>query len=183
MGSMVKGDYMRKAAALLSAGLLVVTVACGRNDPDYEDAANKALDQANLPDVDADYNNDERVVHVTGTVSSEADRQRAGDVVQQAVANGAQVANEVTVVGGHTEVADDLDGGLERKLSNTIELDAALKDRDVTFDANNGVVTITGRVASAAEKQRIEQMARGEAGVRDVVNSLEVGEQEAPRNR
>jgi osmotically-inducible protein OsmY len=166
---------MRKAAALLGVGLLVVmAAACAQNEPDYEEAANRALDQANLDDVEADFDTTERVVHVKGTVPSEADRQRAGDVVQQAVNNGAQVANEVTVEGGHEQTADDLDGGIETRLSNLVDLDPALKDLDVNFDANNGVVTISGAVPTTAEKTRVEQMVRGEAGVRDVVNSLAV---------
>ena len=166
---------MTKAVCLLSAGLLAASVACGPREPDYEDQANKALEGANLGDVDVDYDESERVVHVSGTVPTESDRQRAGDIVEQAVNNGARVANEVTVAGGHEEIADDLDGGIETRLENRIELDPALKDRSISFDANNGVVTITGRVDNAAEKERVETMTRTEDGVRDVTNALEVG--------
>ena len=167
---------MSKAVALLSAGLLLTaTVACARKEPDYEDLANKALDQAKLEDVDADYDTNKGVVHVTGQVQSEADRQRAGDIVQQAVNNTAQVANEVTVAGGDTKIADDFDGAIETRLGNLVDLDPALKERDVNFDSNNGVVTITGRVSTLAEKDRVAEMTRKEEGVREVVNSLEVG--------
>jgi osmotically-inducible protein OsmY len=166
---------MSKAVALVGMGLLVAAVSCGRNEPDYEEAANKALDQAELTEVDADYDNSSGVVHVTGSVQSESERQRAGDVVQRAINNGAQVANEVTVAGGHQETANDFDGAIETRLANMVELDPALKEQEIEFDAQNGVVTITGRVPSGAEKERVAQMARSEAGVRDVVNSLEVG--------
>ena len=165
-----------KSVALVGVGLLAVTVvACGRDEPNYENLANEALDRANLSEVDADYSTGDRVVHVTGTVKSEADRQRAGDVVQQAVSNNAQVANEVTVEGGHEKVADDFDDAIETRLDNRIDLEGALKDQDIAFDAVNGVVTITGRVATAADKDRVGQMAREESGVTQVVNSLEVG--------
>ena len=166
---------MTKLVALVSTGLLVTTIACSMGGPDYEEQANKALDGANLDAVDADYDASERVVHVTGTVPSEIDRQRAGDIVEQAVNNGARVANEVTVAGGHEEIADDLDGGIETRLENLVELDPALKDRSISFDANNGVVTITGRVQTASEREKVETMTRGEAGVRDVTNALEIG--------
>ena len=166
---------MTKAVYLLSAGLLVASVACAPNQPDYEDQASRALEGANLGDVDVDYDESERVLHVSGTVPTESDRQRAGDIVEKAVNNGARVANEVTVAGGHEEIADDFDGGIETRLENRIELDPALKDRSISFDANNGVVTITGRVDNAAEKERVETMARTEDGVRDVTNALEVG--------
>lgn len=165
---------MMKLASLVGAGLLVGTVACGTGGPDYEEQANKALEGANLDAVDADYDAGERVVHVTGTVSSESDRRRAGDIVEKAVNNGARVANEVTVEGGDELVADDLDGGIETRLDNRVELDPTLKDHSISFDANNGVVTITGRVPTAGDKERVEKMARGEEGVRDVTNALEV---------
>ena len=146
---------MTKTVFLLSAGLLVASISCGRSGPDYEEQANKALEGANLNEVDADYNENERVVHVSGTVPTEFDRQRAGDIVEQVVNNGARVANEVTVAGGHEEIADDLDSGIETRLANRVELDPALKDHSISFDANNGVVTITGQVPTASEKERI----------------------------
>jgi len=156
-------------------GLLVASVACARNEPNYENLANEALDRANLSAVDADYSTSDKVVHVTGTVNSEADRQRAGDVVQRAVNKGAQVANEVTVAGGDEKVADDFDDAIETRLKNRVDLEGGLKHQDITFDANNGVVTISGRVATAADKARVDKMAHEESGVREVVNSLEVG--------
>ena len=165
---------MTKVASLLGTGLLVGSIACS-GGPDYEEQANKALDGANLDAVDADYDASERVVHVTGTVPSEVDRQRAGDIVEQAVNNGARVANEVTVAGGDEEIADDLDGGIETRLENRVELDPTLKDQEISFDANNGVVTISGRVPTASDKERVETMTRSEEGVRDVTNALEVG--------
>ena len=159
--------------ALLTAGALVAS--CGRNEPDYEDVADRALDGAGLQAAEADYDADAKVVHVTGVVTNEADRQRAGDVVSAAVGSGAQVANEVTVQGGHEETANDFDNAIETRLNNVVELDAGLKDHGISFDAVNGVVTITGRVPSVAVKDRVGTLARAESGVRDVVNSLEVG--------
>jgi osmotically-inducible protein OsmY len=172
---------IHETCALLAAGgVLLVTVACGPKEPNFEATANTALDNARLADVDANYDDDAKVVHLTGTVTSEGDRTRAGDVVKQAIANGAQVANEVTVAGGHTETADDLDSGIETRLKNLVELDGGLKNSNVDFDANNGVVTVTGQVPSEDEKRRVSEMARREAGVKDVINSLEVRPTTAP---
>ena len=172
--SSLSEDNMTKTViALLTAGALVAS--CGRNEPDYEDVADRALDGAGLQAAEADYDADAKVIHVTGTVASEADRQRAGDVVSAAVGSGAQVANEVTVQGGHEETANDFDDAIETRLNNVVQLDAALKESSITFDAAEGIVTITGRVPTAAMKDRVGTLARAEAGVRDVVNSLEVG--------
>lgn len=159
--------------ALLTAGALVAS--CGRNEPDYEDVADRALDGAGLQAAEADYDADAKVIHVTGVVASETDRQRAGDVVSAAVGTGAQVANEVTVEGGHEQTANDFDDAIETRLSNVVKLDAALKDHAISFDASQGVVTITGRVPTVEMKDRVGTLARAESGVRDVVNSLEVG--------
>src|SRR5262245_16509474 len=110
---LMEGTSMKPFAVLLSMGALVASVACGPSRPDYEELANNALDQAHLDDVTANYDGNADVVHVTGVVSSEVDRQRAGDIVLQAVNREAQVANEVTVAGGHEETANDLDTGIE----------------------------------------------------------------------
>jgi osmotically-inducible protein OsmY len=159
--------------ALLTAGALVAS--CGGHQPDYEDVADRALDGAGLQAAEADYDSDAKVIHVTGVVASEADRQRAGDVVSAAIGTGAQVANEVTVQGGHEVTANDFDDAIETRLNNVVKLDAGLKDHAITFDAAQGVVTITGRVPTVEVKDRVGTLARAESGVRDVVNSLEVG--------
>jgi osmotically-inducible protein OsmY len=49
-----------------------------------------------------------------------------------------------------------------------------LKDRNINFDVNNGVVTIKGDVATGAEKQKVGQMAQSTQNVKGVVNSLDV---------
>ena len=172
---LMKGVVMKTSRALVGVGLFAAVMACNRNEPNYEGMANDALDKANLSAVDADYDATDPVVHVKRTVTSETDRQRAGDVVQAVLNNQAQVANEVTVEGGHEQTADDFDGAIETRLNNRVDLDAALKDQDITFDANNGIVTITGRVPTAGAKDKVGQMVKDESGVRDVVNALEVG--------
>jgi hypothetical protein len=99
--------------------------------------------------VDADYDNDAKTIHLTGTVNTENERQRAADVVQKAVGNGAQVANEVTVANVDEGIADDLDGGLETRLDELVDNEADLKDDSIAFDANNGVITITATSGAA----------------------------------
>src|SRR5687768_5874839 len=106
---------MRSALGCLVAAM-IATAACGPRQPDYEESADKALESAALDKVEADYDNDARTVHLTGTVANEGERQRAEDVVQKAVGDGARVANEVTVAGTDEEIAGDLDTGIEDRL-------------------------------------------------------------------
>ena len=96
--------------------------------------------------MDADYDKDAKTIHLKGTVDTENDRQRADDIVQKAVGDAAQVANEVTVANKDEGIADDLDSGIENHLGKLVDQEADLKDDSIDFDANNGVVTITGSV-------------------------------------
>jgi osmotically-inducible protein OsmY len=165
---------MKLAVGCFAAAVLIATAACGPRNPDYEKTADEALSTAALDDVDADYDNDAKTIHLTGTVNTENERQRAADVVQKAVGNGAQVANEVTVASRDEEIADVFDGAIETRLDELVDNEADLKDNSIAFDANNGVITITGDVNSAAERDRVGDLARSQPGVKDVVNSLEV---------
>jgi len=165
---------MKLALGCLAAATLIATTACGPKTPDYEKTADTALSGAALDKVDANYEKDAKTIHLTGTVDTENDRQRAADIVQKAVGDGAQVANEVTVANKDEGIADDLDNGIETHLGNLVDQEADLKDDSIDFDANNGVVTITGSVKSSAERDKVGDLARSQPGVKDVVNSLEV---------
>jgi len=165
---------MRLAVGCVGAALLIATTACGPASPDFEKTADDALSNAAIDRVDADYDNDARTVHLTGTVNSEAERQRAEDVVQKAVGTGAKVANEVTVANKDEDIADDLDDGIESRLGELVDRESDLKDYGISFDANNGVLTITGDVDTTAERDKVGDLARSQPGVKDVVNSLEV---------
>ena len=165
---------MKLALGCFAAAAMIATAACGPRTPDYEKTADTALSGAALDKVDADYDNDAKTIHLTGTVNTENERQRAADVVQKAVGNGAQVANEVTVANKDEEIADDFDGALETRLDELVANEVDLKDDSIAFDANNGVITITGTVTSAAERDRVGDLARSQPGAKDVVNTLEV---------
>jgi osmotically-inducible protein OsmY len=164
---------------VIAVGVLAMAVACGPKQPDYEDMANTALDNAGLADVAPDYDQDANVVHLTGTVATDAERRRAEDVVEQAVAPGAMVANEVTVANAtspetNAATAGDMDGSISDRLDTMVDQDQTLENADIDFDVNNGVVTITGNVPTEAARKHVEDMARDVPGVKDVVNSLEV---------
>lgn len=165
---------MKLAVGCFAAALMISTAACGPRTPDYEKTADDALSTAALDDVEANYDNDAKTIHLTGTVNTENERQRATDVVQKAVGTGAQVANEVTVANRDEDIANDFDGALETRLDELVDNEADLKDNSIGFDVNNGVITITGDVNSAAERDRVGDIARSQPGVKDVVNSLEV---------
>jgi osmotically-inducible protein OsmY len=165
---------MKPVLGCFAAALMIASAACGPRNPDYEKTADTALSNAALDKVNADYDNDAKTIHLKGTVDTENDRQRAADVVQKAVGNGARVANEVTVANKDEKIANDFDGSIETRLKELVNNEPGLKDESISFDANNGVVTITGTVKSSAERDHVGDLARSQPGVKDVVNSLEV---------
>ena len=149
--------------------------ACDR-EPDVEEIANGALDEVQLNDaVDANYDAEAGVVHLSGNVARAEDRTRANDAVRASVQGMALVANQIVVDGAEEEMADDLDSGIEERFDSLWENGPAeLKDLDVDAAVENGVVTLSGEVRTAAEKTKVEEMARTIPGVTDVVNGVAV---------
>ena len=152
---------------------LVGAVGCSRA-PDTEERLRQALDQANMQAVTAEFDGGTNVVHLKGAVENIAERTRAGEVAEAVVGTSGQVLNEVTVRGLNDETAGALDDDIEDTLDRTIDRDPVLKERDVTFDVANGMVVVKGWVRSAAERMRVEELAKAAPGVKDVANALEI---------
>jgi len=147
--------------------------ACERR-PDPADQVSKALKEAKLDDVKVDWDKDARVAHLKGTVDQPTDRQRAEDVATAAVGTSGRVLNEVTIKNVNEKTADDLDSDIKSHLKQAINNDQALRDRDINFDVNNGVVTVKGDVRTAAEKGKVTDIVRAAPGVKDLANALEI---------
>jgi hyperosmotically inducible protein len=162
----------RYGSALAMVLALGVT-GCNRA-PDPENQISKALKDAQLNDVKVDWDKDAHIAHLKGTVDQATDKQRAEDVAAAAVGTSGRVLNEVTIKGMNETIADDLDGGIKTRLKNMIAEDRELKDHDIDFDVNNGVVTVKGSVATAAEKNRVSQIVKNAPGVKDMANALEI---------
>jgi len=150
-----------------------VGVACDRA-PETEENVRKALDQANMQVVQVEVDDDANIVHLKGTVDTMGERTRAEEVASAAVGTTGRVLNELTVKGLNDDTADDLDDDIDDTLNRTLNNDPVLKERDIEFDVVNGMVTITGEVASAGEKAQVEQLAKAAPGVKDVANGLEI---------
>src|SRR5262245_17404354 len=160
---------MKTLTAIIGIAALASTVACGPKERDYETMSKTALSRAGIENVKSDYDSKTKIVHLTGTVPTAADRDRAGEVATEAVAPEAQVANEVTVEGRDAKTADDLDSGLSTRLETLVDQDKSLEKTDIDFDVKNGIVTIKGQVQTSAQKTKVEQLARSQPGVKDVV--------------
>lgn len=157
---------------LIAAAPLVT--ACERHDaPDYQARVNDSLKTANLGDVNADWKDEEKQLVLSGQVENAADKARAEELAKQVVGTSGRVVNEVKVEGMNTDEADDrLEQELDRAFKEDDQWD---RDKlDLTFDARAGVVTITGDAPSQDVKDRVTARVKQMAGVKDVVNNLEV---------
>lgn len=66
------------------------------------------------------------------------------------------------------------EGTLTTKIKAKMTLDDLVKARTISVETTGTVVTLTGRVASAAERERAVRLARETAGVTKVVDKLEI---------
>ena len=165
--------YLKQSLVLMFA-VALGTAACSSSAPNPTDKAETALEQANLKDVDVDWDQDARVAHLKGTVESTADRQRAEEIATAAVGTSGKVLNEVTIKGLNEQSADNMDGKIRSDLNRMVDDDQVLRDRDINFDVNNGVVTVKGDVRTAAEKNRVSEIVKAAPGVKDMANALEI---------
>ncbi len=66
------------------------------------------------------------------------------------------------------------DGAITAKIKSKMALDDTIKSRDIHVATSNAVVTLTGKVGSAAERDRAMQLSRETEGVKSVTNQLQI---------
>jgi osmotically-inducible protein OsmY len=163
---------------LSQIAVLVTTAVCAtygcQRGPDTKGDVRKALDQANMPAVEVKVDTDEHIVHLQGVVGSMAERSRAQEVADAVVGTSGRVLNELSVKGVNDTTAGDLDGDIRKNLDKMIDNDPTLKQRDINFDVVNGMVTVKGAVRTVDEKNRVGDMTKAAAGVKDVANGLQI---------
>jgi len=75
---------------------------------------------------------------------------------------------------GRTIGADANDGWLWTKTRAVLATTDDLRDSTINVDVENGVVTLSGTVATPAQKTKAAQVAKGVEGVKSVKNNLTV---------
>ena len=153
--------------------VLAIAAACSRG-PDPSAGAEKALKDANLTQVKVEWDKDAHIAHLRGSVESPTDRQRAEDVTSAAVGTSGRVLNELTIKGVNDKNAGDMDREIKRALKRMVNDTPVLRDRDIDFEVNNGVVTVKGEVQTAAEKAKLTELVRAAPGVKDMANAVEI---------
>lgn len=134
----------------------------------------RLLTTPELPSSEIRVDTTDKVVTLFGIVPTEeikrvAEKETAGTTGVRSVKNELQV-----VASSQKEVVEkkdvELEGALEAAFKKRREL------RDVKFEVKNGVVQLTGRVASPSDEYEAVRAARQLDGVRNVVDQLKVDE-------
>jgi hyperosmotically inducible periplasmic protein len=101
-------------------------------------------------------------VGTSGTVDTERARERGAELGEKAAAATQKIE----------ETAHE--AALTTKIKAKMALDDTVRARSIDVTTSGSVVTVSGTVRSAAERERAVALARETAGVSQVVNHLEV---------
>lgn len=74
------------------------------------------------------------------------------------------------------------DAKMSSEIQSRFSQDSGLASKQLTVQANNGVVTLTGTVDNAAQRDAAAQQAASVSGVKTVINNLQVGNAVAETN-
>jgi len=164
--------------SLLLVPALLMAVACTKApSTSYKVVVKKALEQSELQDVTVSEDRDRNTITLGGTVHSDDAKRQAGEVAKS-VAGERIVANEVSIqpVGVESEakaISSNLDDGIEKNYK--AELIASRLDKEsIDFKAKKSVLTLTGNVKSATQRQEAEKLASAVPNVLQVVNQIDV---------
>ncbi|RPJ77225.1 MAG: BON domain-containing protein [Acidobacteria bacterium] len=172
------------AVAALSLGIGLGAAACDHRSTatnDTGDRVEKALEQANLRDVNVDFDKDANVVHLKGKVNSADQKQQAERIAETAVGTSGKVLNELTVAGMDEDRVETADDQIKNRLTDAVNTNERLADQSIDFYVNNGVVTVTGEVETQAQKDQISQLVKGTPGVKDFANELTISKGKTAR--
>ncbi|WP_416306061.1 BON domain-containing protein [Neptunicella sp. SCSIO 80796] len=174
---------------LVAVTLGTVTLSASANN-EWKDSAKDAwldgkaettlLLNGNLNSFDIDTDVKNGVVTLTGSVESEVDKALASELVAS-LDGVSEVENNLTVV--EDDMQQDKDGEMMTGLKDS-KVETVVKTRllfesevsglDIEVEAENGVVTLTGEVASDAERDLAGAIAKNTNDVKKVNNELKV---------
>jgi hyperosmotically inducible protein len=163
--------------------LTLLTLGCSQSQksPDVKDAVEKALSQAGYTSVTVAQDRDKGVITLSGEVATEEEKQRAADVTHS-VSSALVIANQIGVrPAGFTSEAKQIDSNLDTAIEKSFEAEliARRMDKDITYAAKNGVLTLKGEVNTQKKRRDLEKLASSVPNVKQTVNELQVKEQKA----
>ncbi len=112
-------------------------------------------------------------VSLTGTVANEFHRTLAEETVKD-LPGVVSVGNHLVLKAEASATAPDL--WLATKVRTALRYHRSLDEPSVSVSAREGVVTLSGQVASAARKDLAQDIASNVEGVKEVKNTLRIGQ-------
>lgn len=177
---------MFRSAGAVSLFSVALLAGCSSQSkaPAVADNVQNSLKQAGIKDVSVKQDRDKGVVTLSGTVPTPAEKAQAQQIAVTA-AGGQVVANEVAVVApNNPRASKDINSDVDKGINNN--LDAALISggfpNGIHHSVKNGVVTLTGKVDSEAQRQQVQQIAQTVPNAQQVVNELQTTHERATSN-
>jgi hyperosmotically inducible protein len=166
-----------------------MTTACSQSDAGVSTAVKAkfaADDTVKAHTIDVDTK--DRVVTLRGEVDSAATKDRAVTIARSTdgvrdVVDAIEIAPRPAATTGVDENARDMtretgalmgDAGITTAVKSKMLADSTVGGLDINVDTNDAVVTLTGEVASAAEKRKAVAIARDTDGVKSVKDNLKI---------
>jgi hyperosmotically inducible periplasmic protein len=166
----------------IAVGLMALTVvACSQSDPGVTTAVKMKLaadDTVKAYKINVDTK--EGVVTLAGVVDSPAAKERAVEITK-ATKGVNSVVDQLTIevptaATSGVEIIDvAADGAITTAVKTKFLADPTISGLKIDVDTKGNVVTLTGVVPTAAEKNRALESARKTDGVKSVVDNLTVG--------
>jgi hyperosmotically inducible periplasmic protein len=169
---------MSRFAMWSMCAALAMSMACSnQSSVSYKDGVEQALQQADVKDVTVSEDRDKNTITLGGTLHSDDAKAKAREVAKSA-ANPRIIANEISVqpVGAESEAkseASALDDGIEKNYKAAL-ISSRLDKQHISYDAKNGVLTLTGKVKTMGERHQAQLLAADIPHVQQVVNQIEV---------
>ena len=109
---------------------------------------------------------------LTGLVENEAEIKRAEEIAR--TVKGVRGVTNYLTVGSRTMGQALQDKIIVGKINSNLIVEPNMRSLNIDVDSNNGVVTLTGIVSSADQKNRALKISGDTAGVVKVIDNLKV---------
>ncbi len=173
---------MRKLSTLGAVALLALAIGCAQSDSGITaKVKTKLIADSTVQAADINVDTKNRVVTLTGTVGTQAAKDKAEDlarstdgvtdVVDNLIVNQGEVATGMTTGEAVAQTVDD--AAITAKVKAKLLADSVIGGLKIDVDTQDGVVTLSGDdLKSRAEIDQAIRLAKSVEGVREVRSNL-----------
>lgn len=172
-------------ALALVAGLALLAGACSRvATEDLQSRVNDALKDARIDHVEPIWNPERHEMKLRGLALDADEKRRAEEIAASTVGDRGRVLNEVVIsmrgapepapVVAESDDLEQIDNRIQKDVEGLFADQTVWKGRELNILVHQGTVQLTGRALSQEDKDRITELVARVAGVKEVINRLEV---------